>query len=86
MNIGSNDQQFQSEWHRDCSRLKTEIGETAFDNWLKPVKPFELKGNEVRLSVPSRFMRDWIVANYLDRLKDLWVAENNKVQSIEVFK
>ena len=85
MNIGSNDQQFQSEWHRVCSRLKTEIGETAFDNWLKPVKPFELKGNEVRLSVPSRFMRDWIVANYLDRLKDLWVAENNKVQSIEVF-
>nr|MCS5600453.1 chromosomal replication initiator protein DnaA [Rhodospirillales bacterium] len=34
------------------------------------------------LAVPSRFMRDWVLANYLDRLKELWNGENSSVQSI----
>ncbi len=85
MDTRSDDRQFQTEWSRVCSRLEIEIGETAFENWVKPIKACELRNTEVRLSVPSRFMRDWIVANYLDRLKKLWMAENNTVRSIDVF-
>ena len=66
------DRPLQTQWYRVCGRLKAEIGESAFQNWVKPIKFYEFDGTEVNLSVPSRFMRDWVLANYLDRLKELW--------------
>jgi len=78
------DQQFQKQWFRVSSRLKSEIGEAAYENWVKPIKACDLKNSEVRLAVPSRFMRDWVVANYLDRLKELWSRENTEVRSVGV--
>ena len=76
------DRQLQTQWYRVCSRLRTEIGESAFENWVTPIKVFGFDGSEVNLTVPSRFMRDWVLANYLDRLKELWNGENSSVQSI----
>ncbi|MDG2034319.1 MAG: DnaA N-terminal domain-containing protein, partial [Rhodospirillales bacterium] len=53
--------QLDMQWCRVCSRLKAEIGDSAFDNWLKPLKVYQLEGSELNLAVPSRFMRDWIL-------------------------
>ena len=76
------DRPLQTQWYRVCGRLKAEIGESAFQNWVKPINFNEFDGTEVNLSVPSRFMRDWVLANYLDRLKELWNEENSDVRSI----
>ena len=84
MNTARDDQQLQTEWYRVSSRLKAEIGDTAFENWVKPISVSGLEGSEVRLGVPSRFMRDWVKANYLDRLKELWAGENENVHSVQV--
>ena len=85
MDIGPEDKRLQSEWWRVSDRLKAEIGNTAFENWVKPIRACDVKNSQVRLSVPSRFMRDWVVANYLDRLKELWASENNNVRSVDLF-
>ena len=74
--------QLQTQWYRVCSRLRAEIGNSAFENWVTPIKVDGFGGSEVNLTVPSRFMRDWVLANYLDRLKELWNDENSSVQSI----
>jgi chromosomal replication initiator protein len=84
MNTNRDDQQLQTEWYRVSSRLKAEIGDTAFDNWVKPISVLGLDGSEVKLGVPSRFMRDWVKANYLDRMKQLWAGENEAVHAIQV--
>ena len=84
MSTTRDDQQLQMEWYRVSSRLKAEIGDTAFENWVKPISVSGLEGSEVRLGVPSRFMRDWVKANYLDRLKELWAGENENVHSVQV--
>ena len=76
------DHQLQTQWYRVCSCLRAEIGDSAFENWVTPIKVFGFDGSEVNLTVPSRFMRDWVLANYLDRLKELWNGENSSVQSI----
>jgi chromosomal replication initiator protein len=80
----NDDVQFQTQWHRVSNTLKAEIGETAYENWVKPIKACDITSSQVRLAVPSRFMRDWVVANYIDRLKDLWAAENNKILSVDI--
>ena len=76
------DRQLQTQWYRVCSCLRAEIGDSAFENWVTPIKVSGIDGSEVILAVPSRFMRDWVLANYLDRLKELWNGENSSVQSI----
>ena len=71
MNERTGDRVLQTEWYRVCSRLKAEIGDAAYDSWLKPVSIRGRHGDEVTISVPTRFIRDWIKTNYGERLRDL---------------
>ena len=73
-----------SEWESVCGRLREEVGEAAYQSWLKPMTVRELTGGQIRLSVPTRFMQDWVVAHYADRLSALWHVENPKVDSVDV--
>jgi len=74
----------QEQWIRVRSRLKDEVGETAFRNWLKPLSLEGLEGSEIVLSVPSRVVRDWVRGNYVDRLRTLWNTENGVIKSVDV--
>jgi len=77
---GSLDQQ----WAKVRGRLKDEVGETAYRSWLKPLTVGEFDGGQVRIVVPTRFMRDWIRTHYADRIRALWSGENPGVQSVEI--
>lgn len=59
-------------WNSVLASMRAEIGEAAFDSWLKPMTVRDVADDSVRISVPTRFMRDWIVAHYADRLASLW--------------
>ena len=84
MSTEKDDQLLQTQWYRVSSRLKAEIDEAAYENWVKPISVWSKRGSETRIAVPSRFMRDWVIANYLDRIRELWGAEDSEVQSVEV--
>ncbi|MCH7864007.1 MAG: hypothetical protein IIC56_02175, partial [Proteobacteria bacterium] len=64
------------QWKAVCGLLRTEIGEAAYLSWLKPMTVRHVSDGRIKISVPTRFMRDWIVAHYLDRLCELWNEEN----------
>jgi len=84
MGTNSDERLLENQWYRVTSRLKAEIGETAYENWLKPLRVREINGSEVRIAVPSRFMRDWVVANYSERLRELWAGENPGIKSVDI--
>ena len=42
------------------------------------------RGADLRVSVPSRFMRDWVATHYADRLRSLWSSENPEIHTVEV--
>ena len=74
----------QDQWQRVRERLRTEVGDAAFNSWLRPVS---LRGAEdrcVRMSVPTRFMRDWVVKNYADRIRSFWQSEDERFDSIDI--
>ncbi|OYQ35893.1 chromosomal replication initiation protein DnaA [Niveispirillum lacus] len=77
---GSLDQQ----WARVRGRLKDEVGETAYRSWLKPLTVGSLDGGQLRILVPTRFMRDWIRTHYADRIRALFSGENPGVQTVEI--
>ena len=74
----------ESNWTEVCENLRSEIGEAAFQSWIKPMTVRSVVGGAARLSVPTRFMRDWAVAHYLDKLGSLWNAIDASVHTVEV--
>lgn len=85
MTGGNLDAQVAAQWDDVLTSLRDEIGEAAFQSWLKPMTVREVTDGQVRISVPTRFMKDWVVAHYADRLGELWSAVNAQVKDIEVF-
>ncbi len=58
----------QDRWRQVKERLRAELGEDVFSSWFGRM---ELEGAEkgvVRLSVPTRFLRNWIQSHYSERV------------------
>lgn len=74
----------QAEWNRVKVKLKHEFGDSAFKSWVNPIAYNGLRDGAVSLKVPTRFMRDWVVAHYADRIRTLWSSENPAVRRVHV--
>ncbi|MEE8501926.1 MAG: chromosomal replication initiator protein DnaA [Kiloniellales bacterium] len=74
----------QERWARVRGRLRSEVGEAAFRSWLKPLTLVSATSSAVRMAVPTRFMRDWVQSNYSDRIRLLWVEEDEKIRRVEI--
>jgi chromosomal replication initiator protein len=72
------------EWARVLDMLRAEFGEAAFRSWLQPLTVITENEGEISLAVPTRFIRDWILKNYADRILTLWVNENPAVTGIDL--
>ncbi|MGA0315112.1 MAG: chromosomal replication initiator protein DnaA [Alphaproteobacteria bacterium] len=72
------------EWARVRGMLRSEVGEAAYRSWLKPLKLLSVDDGRVEISVPTQFMRDWVISHYGDRLRQLWISQNSTVKSVEI--
>ncbi|MBN8531771.1 MAG: chromosomal replication initiator protein DnaA [Alphaproteobacteria bacterium] len=72
-------------WDRVKAHLRAEFGDAAFRSWLKPLTVSSLRGGQVMITAPTRFMREWVVTHYIDALKRYWNLEEPSVQSVDVF-
>ncbi len=80
--IKNNEDVFHNEWGQICSQLKTEVGEKAFDSWLKPLSVGTFTNGVMNICVPTRFMRNWVITNYSDRIHKIWEKKNPSIKSI----
>ena len=78
-----NENILQDQWGQVCGQIKTEIGDAAFESWLKPMTLGSLEGEKLSLCVPTRFMRNWVITHYSDRIRALWCKYNPNVKDIE---
>ena len=74
----------EGQWRDICGRLRGEVGETAWQSWLKPMTARGLDDGRVRFAVPTRFMRDWVLAHYAERITKLWTTVNPAINGVEV--
>ncbi len=74
----------ESHWARVKRRLRIEVGEDIFSSWFARMELEEIEGEGVRLSVPTRFLKSWILAHYAERVLACWRAEQPAVQRIDV--
>jgi chromosomal replication initiator protein len=73
-----------AQWARIRGRLQTEVGEAEYRTWLRQMALAGIDGDEVTVTLPTRFLRDWVTSRYGDRIKTLWQAENPSVRRVDV--
>jgi len=61
-----------------------EFGDATYNSWLKPLSLVDVHDGEARIAAPTRFMRDWVLSNYADRIRDLLTQESAGVTEIEI--
>jgi len=71
-------------WTAISEQLRAEVGEAAFQSWIKPITVREVEKTMVRVSVPTRFMRDWVLVHYADRLAELWGKYDADITGVDV--
>lgn len=71
-------------WDRVRGQLRDEFGEAAFKSWLNPLTLSEVSEGHVRIGVPTRFLRDWVVTHYGERIRALWAKEDASVTGIDI--
>jgi len=74
----------QSEWDRVKTRLRDEVGDSAYRSWLRPITVHGISDGAVRLALPTRFLRDWVATHYGERIRALWGAENPTIRAVEI--
>jgi len=74
----------EQQWVRVRARLRDEVGEAAFKSWLKPLTLAGIDEGVVHIAVQTRFMRDWVVAHFADRIRALFIEENGHVHAVDI--
>ncbi len=78
------DQGYLGQWQRVCARLRSEFGDAAYNSWLRPLNFERIDGGMAHLQAPTRFMRDWVLSHYGERIRAFWQAEDKAVREIEI--
>ena len=74
----------QESWARIRGRLRDEVGEVEYRTWLRQMTLAGIEGDEAIVTLPTRFLRDWVRSHYGDRLRALWQQEVPAVRRVEV--
>ena len=56
------------DWKLVQAEMKNKLGTDIFESWLKKITFVDEFNNYLLLSVPTRFIRDWITSRYLDQI------------------
>ena len=51
-------------WEKSIKIIQKKISQQNFDTWIRPMNVSSLEGNQIYLSVPNRFFKDWLMENY----------------------
>ena len=70
------------DWGLIQSELKFKLGTEVYESWIKKIDLLEEFNNYILLTVPTRFIRDWITSRYLDQI--LQTIKKHKKQIVRI--
>ena len=70
-------------WSVTHTAMRNEFGEAVFRSWLKPMALQAYYQGTMEISVPTRFMRDWIQTHYQDQILKLCQKQDSSIERIQ---
>ena len=71
-------------WERVTNRMRQDIGEAAWRNWIKPLRVSRLEDGTLILEASSMLARERVTSQYADRLRVISAAEYGTVRKVEI--
>lgn len=57
-------------WKKSTDIIRKKVSQQNYETWIQPLQLVALEGDNVKVSVPNRFFKDWLADNYLPVIKD----------------
>jgi len=70
-------------WKKVHSDMRGEFGEAIFRSWLNPLKLQACYHGTMEISVPTRFMRDWIQTHYAARILEMCEGASEDIKKVQ---
>ena len=71
-------------WPKITSELKKSLDKDTFQNWIKPIYFESHIDTSLTLSVPTRFLRDWIIKNYASVIKKAYMDQGHSIDKLAI--
>src|SRR4051812_24026478 len=71
-------------WNAVRDRLRLEVGQGIFDTWIAPLSLAAVRDGHVRLSAPSRLVRDYAVSHHAARIERALTAATPDFAALEI--
>ena len=71
------------DWVLIQAQMKNKLGVEIYESWLKKISFSEEFNNYILLTVPTRFIRDWITSRYLDQILQIVKSQKKDIIRIE---
>ena len=71
------------DWALIQNQMKNKLGTEIYESWLKKINFIEEFNNYILLTVPTRFIRDWITSRYLDQILQIVKGYKKEIVRIE---
>ena len=59
------------DWVTICKDIEIKLGKDIYESWIKKLKLVEEFQHYLLLSSPTRFIRDWVVSRYIDKILEI---------------
>ena len=73
----------QLNWDKILDKFKQDFGKDIYESWLKNINLKKEFNHYVVLSAPTKFVSDWIVSRYADKILDIIKTFKKTVERIE---
>jgi len=70
-------------WDDVLNKLKLSFGNDVYESWIKNINLKKEFNHYVVLSAPTRFVRDWIVSRYADKVLEIIKVFKQSIERIE---
>jgi chromosomal replication initiator protein len=71
-------------WYKVLQIIKNELSPQSYNSWFKQTKINKFKDNELIISVPNNFCKDWIEKHYTELIKNILEKNLNLGKNIKI--
>lgn len=71
-------------WDRVQRRLRAELGEDVYTSWFKCLELVQVQDDTVILSVPTKFLRNWIQQHFLEKITAHFQKEDGRLTRVTI--
>ena len=70
-------------WKNFWKEIEQKLGKDIYESWIKKLKLVEEFQHYIVFSSPTRFIRDWVVSRYLDKILEVIKSYKKSITRID---